>query len=447
MAHASDAPFSPEANDGVALRLEAARGAEGFFRAAPDAHGRWWLVEPAGRAMFLRGVHGVRHAAPDADPEEADAAVLGNARAAAARAPLDPAARLRAWGFNAVGLGGDGAGRDDGLAFLACADFVRAAPPIAMHGARLPDVFAPDWPRRAEAHALALCAPLADERQLLGWVTDDVAGWAQPAPSRPARPTLLQICLSLEPTFAAYHAAWEFTLALHGGQLAAVARAWGEPLANKEIVREHTRAERALASRGYLRDHARWTGEFARRYFATTAHALRAAAPHHLVLGCRTAGPVGEAVRAAALAPAVDVALVDWRELPAPARGDPVIADGVCWADEEFFRAPAGARGPALTAVERMLRRGRGALERMARHPAVAGYVWRQWLDEPGEQPPFARGLVHRNGAGAREHTELLAAFHGRAEAARRAVRPAAPATITAVPPVFSAASALPATT
>ena len=68
-----------------------------------------------------------------------------------------------------------------------------------------------------------------------------------------------------------------------------------------------------------------------------------------------------------------------------------------------------------------MLRRGRAAVERAARHPAVAGYVWRQWLDEPGEQPPFARGLVHVNGTEAREHTELLAAFNACAESLRRA--------------------------
>ena len=81
---------------------------------------------------------------------------------------------------------------------------------------------------------------------------------------------------------------------------------------------------------------------------------------------------------------------------------------------------PGGAGLRRLTTVERMLRRGRKVLERVARHPAVVGYVWRQWLDEPGEQPPFARGLVHHNGTEAREHTELLTAFNLRAETLRR---------------------------
>ena len=67
-----------------------------------------------------------------------------------------------------------------------------------------------------------------------------------------------------------------------------------------------------------------------------------------------------------------------------------------------------------------MLRKSRDALDRIARHPAVIGYAWAQWQDEPGEQPPFAGGLVHANGAEAREHTELLEQFNARAEQLRR---------------------------
>jgi hypothetical protein len=232
---------------------------------------------------------------------------------------------------------------------------------------------------------------------------------------------LLQICLSLEPSFAAYHAAWEFVLALHGGKLESVARAWGAALPNKEVVRELTRTEQGLASRGYLRDHARWTREFARRYFSSTAEAIRTVDPNHLLLGCRFGARVGESVLAACAAPAVDTPLLDWREWPAAAANGPVLAGDFCWADEKIFGAPAASHAHGLTAVERMLRRGRAAFARMARHPGVVGYVWPQWLDEPGEQPPFARGLVHGNGAEAREHTELLADLNARVASLRRA--------------------------
>jgi hypothetical protein len=57
-------------------------------------------------------------------------------------------------------------------------------------------------------------------------------------------PRLLQICLSMEPGFFAYHAAWEFVLAPHAGDLAALAREWRVDLPNKEVIRQRTVAER-----------------------------------------------------------------------------------------------------------------------------------------------------------------------------------------------------------
>ncbi len=433
MPHAGEA--SPLASNPGEFRWETARGQAGFFRVAPDAAGNWWLADAHDRAFFCKAVHGVR-----ACPVLVD----GSSAAPFVAADADVALRLRRWGFNAVGAGGDGAAQGDGFAFLAAADLCRTGALIHTGGARLPDVFAPDWPRRAAEHALAVCAPHANDRALIGWLADDALGWAQPEVAAIANdpkpavppPTLLQICLSLEPSFAAYHAAWEFVLALHGGKLASVARAWGVPLANKEVVRELTRAEQGIATRGYGRDQARWTREFARRYFTTAAAAIRAADSNHLLLGARGVGAESEAVRAECVYPAVDVPLVDWDELPSVAAvgpvGGPVLADNVGWADEKFLRPSTGsALAQALrrlTTVERMLRRGRTGLERAARHPAVVGYVWRQWLDEPGEQPPFARGLVHANGAEAREHTELLAEFNARAETVRCAARPGATA-------------------
>jgi agarase len=282
-------------------------------------------------------------------------------------------------------------------------------------------VFEPEWARLALARAREICPSLADDRALVGWVTDDQLEWAQGAAGA-GRPSLLQICLSLEPGFPAYHAAWEFVLALHRGRLDLLAHAWGVPMANKEVVRELTRTEQGLGSRGYLRDEARWTREFARRYFTATAAALRAADSNHLVLGCRYRGAAGPQVLAEGSYPQVDVALPPWGELPAAGAAPlhPVFASDVCWVTEDFLRPVSGGRGQRLTTVERMIQRGRAALARLARHPAVAGFAWSRWQDEPGEQPPFARGLVHPDGTEAREHTELLAQFNARADALRR---------------------------
>ncbi|MEO5960141.1 MAG: hypothetical protein ABIZ49_12635 [Opitutaceae bacterium] len=394
----------------AAFRPETQRGVPGFFHAGQDAAGFWWLIDPNGRPVWCKAVHEVRAAKSEADGSLAP----------------DSAARLRAWGFDTVGVAGDGAGWDDGFAIMAAANFCEAGPLIVGPGLRLPDVFDPRWPQLAQERAVTMCTPLSDHRNMIGWVTDEAPLWAQPVANGQGWPSLLQLCLSLEPGFAAYHAAWEFALALHGGRLDALARAWEVTLANKEGVRELTRADTGLATRGYLRDEARWTREFARRYFSSTAAAIRAADPNHLALGCRFDGIVGAHVLAECVYPAVDVAMPDWRELPGLAEGNaknPVFAGNVSWTEEEFWRSPASVSGGVqrLTSVERMLRRGRAGLERAARQPAVVGYVWRQWQDEPGEQPPFARGLVHVNGVEAREHTELLTGFNARAEAMRRA--------------------------
>jgi hypothetical protein len=313
-------------------------------------------------------------------------------------------------------------GRDDGLPFLATADFVRVGRQMVAPGLRLPDVFDPDWARLAAERAQAAATLLADDPALIGWVTDGDLDWGLEQPA--GLPSLLQLCLSLEPSFPAYHAAWEFVLALHRNRLDELAAAWETPLANREVVRDMTRREQALASRGYLRDEARWAREFARRYFTATAAALRESDPHHLVLGCRFRRPVGAAVLGECAYPAVDVALAHWQELPPSGGrpGHPVLAGEVDWTTEAFLRPPPAGRAGGLTTVERMLQRGRLALGRLARHPAVVGYLWSRWQDERGEQPPFARGLVHVDGTEAREHTELLAAFNARQRVERERV-------------------------
>src|SRR5512140_3072626 len=99
----------------AAFRPGTVRGAPGFFRTGQDFAARWWLLDPAGEPFFLRGVHGLLPAARPGDRGW----------------PPDPAARLRTWGFNAIGVGGpDGAGRDDGLPFMASADFIQVGRPI-----------------------------------------------------------------------------------------------------------------------------------------------------------------------------------------------------------------------------------------------------------------------------------------------------------------------------
>lgn len=370
-------------------KAETFRGAPGFYQVAQRLGGAWTLIDPEGRPFFACAVNGVHPLDP---------------------ASQEPVARLRSWRFNTLGLGSASALRDEGLAWVASANFSAAGTLIHAAGVRLPDVFDGAWAAAAMDHAELACAPLAARRDLLGWLTDDDLHWGWMGGS--GRPSLLQTCLSLEPSFAAYHAAWEFVLAAHGGRLSGLAKAWELPMENKEVLRELTRTEQGIASRGYLRDDVRWMREFAQRYFAVTLAAISAVDPNHLVLGLGRGGGSGNPGRTPPVVTesffaTVDLPWVHWRDLPSLPAG-PVLAGDFTWVEPEFW-TEASASARRLTSVERMLRRGRAALRRVVAHPAVVGYAWNQWRDELVEQPPFAGGLVHLNDGEAREHTELVA--------------------------------------
>lgn len=376
------------------FKPESLRGTPGYFRLGRTHAGQWWLIDPENRPFFARTVHGVA----------ADAGVT-----------QDPAARLRSWGFNTLGCASERLYLEDNLAFLRVVDFTATGTSLSLGGVRLPDVFDPHWPGLATARAAEVCRPLAENQNLLGWLTDDCPGW--PLRVLANRPGLLQVCLSLEPGRAAYHAAWEFALALHDGKLTTMAAAWGVPLANKESLRAMTKQERGIVTRGYLWDEERWTREFAQRYFSTAVAAIRQSAPNHLIFGCRWGGPVGAILRDTCAA-ATDVCLVDHTELTATSVR-PVFLGDFSWADKMFYEEPPNRRRLGPTSLERMLRKGRLGLAAAVAHPAVVGYAWSRWHDRAGERAPFGSGLVHHDETEAVEHTELLTAINDRVEELR----------------------------
>ncbi|MBW8781168.1 MAG: hypothetical protein JF599_04670 [Verrucomicrobia bacterium] len=414
------------------FKPETLRGSPGFFRVGQTSSGQWWLLDPHDRPFFVRSVAAVNRygrAGPPATHRGVYAVAVDQLYgyedpAGFARAALQ---RLRRWQVNTLGPWADPALAGSGLYATVLADFRHAGGPVIhAHGVNLPDVFDTGWTGLCDLHAAQTAA--AWPPGLIGVFTDDALGWGPP---RPDRLSLLQVCLSLEPNFAAYHAAWEFVLAPHGGNLAALGRSWSLDLPNREIIRQRTLEERPLATAGYLRDHERFAREVAHRYFAATAAALRRHHPHLLILGCRFAEPPGATVLAECVYPRVDV--VSWHchgpdfalhaEVYARAAGMPLLLTAAGLSNERFRAAPFKPHsGP--TRLERMLRDGRKALTDACAHPSVIGYEWARWADEPDETPPFGTGLVHTDDREAVEHTELLAQINARAERLRlRAAR------------------------
>lgn len=437
MAHASDAPSSLPAD----FKPETLRGTPGFFRVGQTRRGQWWLVDAHNRPFFSKGVAGVNRAGradgrstqPGPYTAAVDKAYGLDDPSVFVRAVL---ARLEKWHLNTLGAWTGPEFFEQGFADTEILEFRRSGPEINAFGVKLPDVFDSRWAEACDRTAAEVCAPRRGSRGLIGYFTDHELGWAQvrgeksptPAVAKKARPSLLQICLSLEPSAAAYHAAWEFVLAARGGSLATLARAWGTELPNKETLRQLTQTETPLHTSGYLRDQENFSREFAHRYFTACAAAIRRHDPNHLILGCRFSEPPGAAVLAECVYPAVDVlsvnlhrtAMFDRLDDFHRAAGMPVLIGEFAWTGDAFTKQPGPHEPRGLTAVERMLRKGRAALQRAFTHPALTGYAWQRWADAAGDAPPFGSGLVRLDDSEAREHTELLADLNARAEKIRR---------------------------
>lgn len=415
------------------FRTETLRGAAGHIRVGLTRAGQWWLLDAHDRPFFSRGVNGINRTGTTGSRT----AHLGSYAASvdALYGTVEPKlfadaalARLPVWGFNTLGAWAGPEFFDRGVAYAEMMDFRQAAPEttIRLGGAKVPDVFDPRWVEACDQRAAERALARVFSRELIGYFTDDDLAWAQPdaeagtaeddGVKRAVRPSLLQICLSLEPSFPAYHAAWEFTLAAHGGELAILARAWEVTLPNKEALRQLTLADGAVLSAGYRRDQERFAREFARRYFAVTAAAIRRHDPNHLILGCRFSANPGAAVLAECVAPQVDVVSLSCRdekvfsriEVANRAQGMPVMVGEFSWTGEAFTRATVPGEPPGLSPIERMLSRGRASLEQAFVHSAMVGYAWARWADRSEQWAPFGEGLVRHDHREAREHTDAL---------------------------------------
>ena len=370
------------------------RGADGFFRVAQAEDGRWWLIDPMGRPVWLAGL------------------------------AVGPAIRprpslLRGWGFAAVVTGRLESGGGDGMVWLPNAGLSDGVPWIRLGGARLPDMFDLDWAARVTERALEVCTPFAADPSVLGWRPDDGLDWAWDEPAD--RPTLLQLCLSLEPRFAAYHAAWEFVLALHEGRLDRMAEAWQVPLTNKALLRAWTSEERGLATPGYRADHRLWSEQCARRYLTGVATALRVAAPQHLRLGPSLGRAPTPAWWPDLAGGTVDVLNVRWTPGLAPAASGPVWVEDFAWTDPRLAALPPQpGETDELTRVERMLARGRGELRRLAQEPAVVGWNWTRASENAAPALWADPSLVDGRGEEVVVHTDALAWVNHRAPDWRR---------------------------
>ncbi|HRE81874.1 MAG TPA: hypothetical protein PLN52_12530 [Opitutaceae bacterium] len=376
------------------FKPESFKGAPGFYRVAQTVGGSWWLLDPQSRPVFAAALM----EGDEQEPSELQA---------------------REWGFCARVRGKER--REEAVSLsiprVVTLHLSEGGPVIHSGGARLPDVFDPRWRHHAQERAQRGCAPWLEDPDIIGWRSDDSLDWAWSEPER--RPTLLQLCLSLEPSHAAYHAAWEFVLALHEGSFERMAAAWQVPLTNKEMLRSWTQEERGIDSPGYQADHRLWSEQFIRRYCASVGTLLRDLVPAHLRFGPLSGkGPEPELL-ANHVTLAFDVRSVRWVPGATPVAESvdgPVWREGFTWATEKLYGPEPGPDDlPDATRVERMLRRGRMEFARLVQDRSTIGWTW-----APSDEPllakaPFSSRLLRSDGTPAYEHTDQLTHLNVRA--------------------------------
>jgi hypothetical protein len=208
--------------------------ATGFFH-TQQAGGRWWLVTPEGKPFFSLGVN---HVTANSDTDQ-QTGQCPYCEAVAKDYPSTQAwvdatvKRLDAWGFNTIGAWSDDATLGKQMPYTVLLDI----------GSGAPDYFAPALEARCAQVATSTVAARKDDPNLVGWFLDNELHWG---PDWKSSDTLLTT--------------YEALPAGSPGRLVADAHA-GDP-------------------QGFL-------SALAQQYFKVTTTAVRAADPHHMILGVR----------------------------------------------------------------------------------------------------------------------------------------------------------------
>ncbi len=394
-------PLPPLDRWGGALALPLA-APTGWF-AVTEARGRWWLVTPDGNAFVSFGVNNV---GPSGDvdrksgrsPYGDTVAADYPSQAAWADAAL---ARLQSWTFNTVGAWSD---HDLFAGRVAQARVLGFAGSGWLPGAG-PDVFDPAWEPSVQKSARDQIGDRAGDPYTIGWFLDNELRWG---PDWRGRGDLFDAFLALPPTAPGKAALVAFA-AQRFGDVAAFNAAFGTGFASFDDLAAAT-AIPANANADAAAARAAWTGEVADRYFAATTAAVRAADPHHLVLGCRfvswlTPPPVVDAagryldvvsVNHYELDPAGEKIVHDsfsgslttdgWLAAFAERSGRPVLItefgaravdSGLPNTDPPyFFQRVWDTQAERADALERY---GRA----LAEQPHLVGVHWFEWFDEP----------------------------------------------------------------
>lgn len=379
--------------------------ATGFFRVA-HIGGVWWFIDPDGGRFLSKGVVSVQFDHDNIKGTERrphrEACLRKYPSHEAWRTTV--ADRLRGWGFNTLGAWSESEVAKAGSAPLASAAGVVYLATAYGEDRGWPqcDVFDPAFEGFAKRRAQEICGPSRDDAGVLGWFIDNELQWGPDW--RGENELLPSILSSITAThtrrvavallrdrykdIAAFNTAWCSSLT-SWDELAS--RTIAPPPFNRNFLAHDHAQERDPSRARYFADCDAFAGLLAERYFAVSAAAIRAAAPHHLVLGSRFAYVPPSQVIAAAGRHCDVISINCYDALPGPVIEAYAATGRPCLIGEFSFRADdAGlpntqGAGPR---VETQADRAAGFARYVGaglRHPNLIGYHWFVHADQPAE--------------------------------------------------------------
>ncbi len=252
--------------------------ATGFFRVAWDC-GRPLLVDPSGKPFFSFGVNHLQwegDAARDGtNPYHAAVVAKYGTEDAWAKAT---AARLRAWGWNTAG-----AWSSDSIGEL-----MPYTVNLSLSGANwqtgsVPDYFDPAWVAGVKAAAASGAASHAQDHNLVGYFIDNEMHWG---PDWRTSNDLFDDFFALSASAPGKQALVELMEDRHHGSIADFNAAWGSRFASFDALGSAKALNPGITAAAHD-DRSAFISLAADQFFQVTAGAIRAADPHHLVLGVR----------------------------------------------------------------------------------------------------------------------------------------------------------------
>jgi agarase len=383
----------------------------GFFR-VDERDGAFWLVDPDGGRFISKGVNTVRidqdqvgntDRVPYADACRAKYGSQHRWRAAAAD-------RLASFNFNTLGCWSDQLVARAGASPLAYAPTADLGASFRLHRRDeiFPDVFDPAFSGHAHTSAEKFCTARRNDAGLLGTFVDNELYWS---PDWRGTDELLTLFLNLPPhrpgrivaigrlqehyrEFSEFNAVWRTP-----------ARSWEQfgfigPIAAPFSRGPPGGLNDALESKANLADPVRaaffadcdsFVAVVAEQYFDVCAAAIRAADPHHLLLGSRFGyQPPSPVIDAAGRY--LDVISFNCYDVdPSPVIAAYATGGKPCLISEFSFRGDdaglpnSSGGGPRVASQAERAQCFERFVTAALKQPAVVGYHWFEHADQPAE--------------------------------------------------------------